>query len=77
MDNLLLKKMQTPQATAIAYPVTGNSPQRMNPSATTADVSLSMDPNYFSLGLENNSFSSDIDLGGNFFSQVSVLQSNF
>ncbi len=64
--------MQTPQATAIAYPVTGNSPTRINPTAELA----AMDPNYFSLGLDTASFSSDMDLGGNFFSQVGLRPSS-
>lgn len=57
----------TPHATAIAYPLvpTPSGPPEPSPS---------LDPNYFNLGMEQSTFSTNdsIDLGNNFFSQVSL-----
>lgn len=54
----------TPHATAIAYPI-GTNPT--NPS----QPSPSLDPNLFSLDQSTFSTNDSIDLGNNFFSQVS------
>lgn len=52
---------QTPTATAIAYPIDGSA--SMVPGSPNGN-------DLYSLGLENNSISNELDLGGNFFSQV-------
>lgn len=55
---------QTPHATAIAYPIVA-PPNQSQPSP-------SLDPNFFNLGLDQSTFSTNdsMDLGNNFFSQV-------
>lgn len=57
---------QTPHA--IAYPLVPNQ-------ANSSQPSPSLDPNLFNIGLEQSTYSTNdsIDLGNNFFSQVSEV----
>jgi hypothetical protein len=59
-------QLQTPTATAIAYPLDGSAVMG-SPNAN----------DMYSLGLENSSISNELDVGGNFFSQVSEIYMYF